>query len=340
MKCASFPGRSSEVGRASASSAQTAGLPWRLGGFLLGVFLVALQAAHPLAALAGENPLEAKRNSIARAKGTNETSHSAWERAVLIGASATAGFTALELLGGTNTQQLRLNRYLDAALALPHQPVRNLGQSLFFTQPETMGPKQVEQALKLQPTLVIGADFLFWFCYGDGATDAERLQRFENGLKMLEPIQCPLVLGDLPDASPAVGLMLTAAQVPGSNGLAAANQRLKSWAASRPNVVILSLSNFMHAALANAPLSLHNQTIPAGRTRALLQFDKLHPSQRGCAALALAIIESLQSARPEQFAGPVRWDPTEVHRLALSPGKADAQEPMQSTGPVGQPATK
>lgn len=289
---------------------------------------------RPQAAIGGESSLRDKPRLASQVVATNQESGSGWERVVMIGASATAGFSAFNFLGGTNTI-LRLDRYLEAALTTPHQPVRNLGHSLFFSQPEIMGPKQVEQALKLQPTLVIGADFLFWFCYGDGATDEERLQRFENGLRMLEPVKCPLVLGDLPDASAAVGIMLSADQVPSAKAMTAANQRLKKWAETRPQVVIMSLSNFMHAAMANAPLTLHGKTIPAGKTRPLLQFDKLHPSQSGSATLALAVIEALQTAKPGQFAGEVRWDPSEVVRLAHMPTQPatppSVNEPRAST---------
>src|ERR1041384_5914358 len=94
-----------------------------------------------------------------------------WSRIVIIGASASSGFTESEPLGGPTTTQLRLNRYVDAALVSSHEPVRNFSSAMFFLQPESQGQSQSEKALQSNPSLVIALDFLFWFCYGDGSTD-------------------------------------------------------------------------------------------------------------------------------------------------------------------------
>src|ERR1044071_1135725 len=94
----------------------------------------------------------------ATAPGTSGKSASArqpWGRIVMVGASASAGFTESEPLGGPTTPQYRLSRYLDAALAVPHEPVRNLANSLLYWDPESTGRYQVEEALKSKPTLVI-----------------------------------------------------------------------------------------------------------------------------------------------------------------------------------------
>src|SRR5206468_11377966 len=131
------------------------------------------------------------------------------------------------------------------------------------------------QALMSKPTLVVGIDFLFWFCYGEGPTDKDRMQRFEQGLKLLETVQCPLVLGDIPDASGASNDMLPADQIPSAETMSAANRRLKQWAATRRQIVIVSLSGFMRSAMANQALTIHGHTVPEGKTRDLLQSDKL-----------------------------------------------------------------
>jgi len=239
----------------------------------------------------------------------------------MVGASATAGFTESEPLGGPKTEQYRLSRYLDAALLVAHEPVQNLANAMFFIQPEAAGRYQIDQALHARPTLVIGIDFLFWFCYGEGPTDKDRLQRFEKGLKLLEVVQCPLVLGDIPDASGASNDMLPADQIPSAETMSAANRRLKEWAAARRKVVIVSLSGFMRTAMANQALAIHGHTVPEGKTLALLQSDRLHPSAFGSAVLALAILDAFQSTRPAHFAAEVRWDPKEVFRLDLNPSQ-------------------
>jgi len=233
----------------------------------------------------------------------------------MVGASASAGFTEAEPLGGPTTPQLRLSGYVDAALLIAHGPVQNLAHAMFFVEPEAAGRYQIDQALKAEPTLVVGIDFLFWFCYGDGRTDQERLQRLEKGLKLLEAIPCLLVLGDIPDASAAANGILRADEIPSREAMAAANRRLKKWAAEHRHVILVSLSEFMRTALANRALTIHGHTLPEGKTRVLLQDDKLHPSPRGCAVLALLILDAVQSARSVQPAGEVRWDPKEVFEL-------------------------
>lgn len=249
--------------------------------------------------------------SLPRQASTN----SPWERIVLIGASVTAGFTESEPFGGPKTHPLRLNRYVDAALAVPHEPARNLASAFVFLQPESASRKQIDDALRAQPTLVLGLDFLFWFCYGDGNTDDERLQRFNQGLKLLESFKCPVVLGDLPDASAAVNRQLRPDQIPTPRALAAANRRLREWAAGRHQVAILPLSSFMRTTLRNQSLRVHRQVLPAGKTLGLLQADRLHPSATGAAFLAVTLLDTFQSTRRGSPDGEVRWDPDEVFRL-------------------------
>jgi hypothetical protein len=247
----------------------------------------------------------------------------------MVGASATAGFTESEPLGGPTTPQYRLSRYVDAALLVPHERVQNLASAMFFMQAEAVGRAQIEQAIKARPTLVVGIDFLFWFCYGDGPTEKDRLQRFEKGLKLLEAVQCPLVIGDIPDASGASDDVLSAEQIPNAEVMSAANRRLKVWAASRQQVVIVSLSKFMRTATANEALTIRGHTLEKDKTRMLLQSDKLHPSPPGCAVLALAILDAIQSTRPASSADEVRWDPKEVFRLVLKPPEGSPGNPAQ-----------
>jgi lysophospholipase L1-like esterase len=259
--------------------------------------------------------------SAARLQAAEESpakKESPWTRVVMIGASATAGYTAGETFGGTNTPRHKLSLFLDAALTAPHEPVRNFSHALFFLQPEGGGKTQVEEALEAKPTLVVAVDFLFWFCYGIVRGDEARLQRFEQGLKLLESFSCPLIVGDIPDASAAlVTGMLKTNQMPSAAVMKSANERLKAWAASRKQVAVVPLADFMRGATANQPLTLHGRTFPEGKTRAFLQNDRLHPSSHGAAVLALAILDAFQAKNPGVSATDVRWDPVEVRRLGL-----------------------
>ena len=151
---------------------------------------------------------------------------------------------------------------------------------------------------------------------------------------MIEAVQCPLVVGDIPDASGASIDMLPPDQIPSAETMSAANRRLKEWAATRKNVVIVSLSGFMRTAMANQALTIHGHTVLEGKTRALLQSDRLHPSAFGSAVLALAILDAYQSTRPVHSAAEVRWNPQEVFRLGFNASQEPSNNPVKQGSPV------
>jgi hypothetical protein len=240
---------------------------------------------------------------------------SPWHRVVVIGASASAGFVLEEPLGGTNTTNCKLRFYLDAAIAAPHPPLRDFSTALMFLNPDAFSQQQIQATLAAKPTLVIGVDFLFWYCYGAGMTDAERLQHFDEGLRLLEKIPCPLVVGDIPDASSATNTgIISSGQVADAAVRAAANERLEKWAASRPQVVVVPLAKFMQDVSGNKALTVHGMKFPAGKTRAFLQDDQLHPTPPGAAILALGILDALAAKEPGFPASDIRWSPIEVYR--------------------------
>ena len=266
---------------------------------------------------AADTRLSSAPNSPPPAQQSLPATNNPLQRIVLIGASGTAGFTESEPLGGTNTDLLRLSRYLDAALVAPHEPVQSFAIALFFLRPEVLGPGEVERARQVKPTLIIGTDFLFWYCYGVVPSEEARLERFESGLNLLATVTCPLVLGDLPDASAAVNGMLSPAQMPKPATLAAANRRLSAWAAPRPNVRLIRLANFMRDSLANNEVVIQGRIWPKETTRNLIQADKLHASREGCAVIALSIMDALTTSPTLLPVESVRWDPAEVLRLAI-----------------------
>ena len=265
----------------------------------------------------GAIPTAHAQSNAVRAQAAQEDaapSRSPWARIVMIGASASAGYTTSEPFGSTNMARYRLSRYVDAALLAPHEPVTNLASALFFLQPETMGRNQIDLTLKLKPTLVLGLDFPFWFCYGNLRTNENRQQRFEIGLQLLEKVPCRVVLGDIPDASAAANGILSEKEIPSADELAAANRRLRAWAEGRSQVILFPLAGFMRAAMGNQAITIHGGTVPAGETRLLIQEDKLHPSAPGCATLAVAILDVIQAKEPPSSPANIRWDPKEVLR--------------------------
>lgn len=246
---------------------------------------------------------------------------------VVIGASASAGFVPSEPFGGSKTPQYRFSHYLTAAFLRPGAPARNLAATTFFLEADNQAKRQIDSALEAKPSAVVGIDFLFWFCYGYVSDESERSARFERGLAYLERLTCPLVIGDIPDASGAAGGMLNAKEIPKPQAIAAANRRLAEWASARKNVSLVSLSEFMSACLQNRALAFGPLTCPAGQTRKLLQSDKLHPARHGCAVLALAVMNALTKERGLISEREVRWDVEEVFRRAVETSGATAPTP-------------
>jgi hypothetical protein len=245
----------------------------------------------------------------------NAAAESAWARVVVIGASASSGFALAEPFGGAYTDQCRLSPYLDAAITAPHPPAKNLATALLFLSPEAIATQEIEAATNNHPTLVIAVDFLFWFCYGNGRDEDDRAARFEYGLKLLDQLPCPLIVGDIPDAASATNSgIISAAQVPSETARAAANKRLREWAKNRSRVTVVSLAKIMQAVKTNGAIKSRHLSVPAGQSLALLQDDQLHPNPRGTAMLALEILDAFTTSQHPALAAEVNWNLEKVYR--------------------------
>jgi hypothetical protein len=241
------------------------------------------------------------------------------ERVAFIGASATAGFgaVALDPDGKEPLVPLPLAASFSGAIAQSTE-VHDFGSGFFFMTPPATGRNQVTRALAIEPTLVVAVDFLFWFGYGadDGNggwidDENERLAKLELGLRELEriPSHVPVVIGDFPDMSRAVGKMLSKAQMPKPETLAKLNDRVKAWLADRPNVVQFSLGDLVERLKSNEPVDIGGLRFERSAGR-LIQTDDLHPTSRGSLALGLRIAEVLR----ERFgdALPIEFTKTEA----------------------------
>ncbi len=210
------------------------------------------------------------------------------ERVVVLGASMAAGFGLERDFAAA----------LEASLRAPHEPVLALGDFLFFTSPLAIATKQVEAALEAEATLAVGLDFLFWFGYGaldprggPIERESERLELLEQGLELLEELECPLVLGDFPDMSAAVGRMISPAQMPEKATLALLSKRVREWAAKREHTLVLPLAELTGKLGSKQEVRIGRHAFPAGAR--LLQHDQLHPTLDGMAAMGQLVCDEL-----------------------------------------------
>lgn len=203
---------------------------------------------------------------------------SAITRCVVIGASMSAGF---------GIQGASLGSALERMLRTPREPVLTDASAWFFMDPAGTAERQIAAARTARATLVVAADYLFWFGYGAVGSEERRLELLEKGLSTLEGFECPLVVGDFPNMGAAVGRgMLMASQMPAVETLARLNERLRAWAREHPNVVVLPLAEAVEKLHGDAAFKLGRQAFPAQSSKRMLQADALHPSRAGLCAVA------------------------------------------------------
>ena len=236
-----------------------------------------------------------------------------WSRVHVIGASASAGFGVRPPLPRTNPERLRPLGLAEVAAAARIGDGRVSGDatSMFFGNPVAVGRAQVAETMAMEPppTIVLASDFLFWFTYGArGASgqpsrdEAQRLELLDAGLDALNPIVeagIPLVVGDLPDMSEAVGRMLARAQMPAPSTLDVANERIRAWASRHPRVAVMALSRLVANLRDGRPFEAGRRIWSEASDGALIQGDRLHPTLSG----TVALLASTEQAANDRFLG-------------------------------------
>lgn len=250
-----------------------------------------------------------------------------FQRITIIGASVSAGFCTDEFMGGRRTPEFRLANFFNEALTCDHQAVVSHASKMLFLDARGSLEKQVDVASKANPTLVVALDSLFWFCYGSDLTPPQRLELFEFGLKQLDRMSAPLIVGDLPDAKHAAGGILAVGEVPPADVLVKCNERLKAWAGEKENVILFPFAAMMKAAVSGEALTLGGRTWDPGKARTLLQRDLLHPSHLGLAAVTVATLDSAgAAAQPPAPQSAYRRDLESLTQDAVQVGVKQSQE--------------
>lgn len=244
-----------------------------------------------------------------------ESAPELFQRAVVIGASVSGGYGISPELVAT----ARLGDFLECLLPEDWPEIEDLGSTSMFTDPHKLGTRMIEKALGSDPTLVVAVDFLFWFSYSSWKPIGSRSDELEAGLALLDRLECPLLLGNLPDMSPAIGgvgphggPMLTRSMVPSAEQLGQFNERILSWAKERGNVTIIPMSEMVSTMHSNEELKIRGNLWPAGSLSDLLQKDLLHPNIEGTIALSILAFDALSTSYPDLGTDVLRWQAKEV----------------------------
>ena len=232
---------------------------------------------------------------------------------VVVGASASAGWgLVLRYLDDEElvvTRLVTLNDVLQACVLKDQKRVLLEGSGLFFMDPEGIGSKQASEAHVQSPTLLVAIDYLFWFGYGNKGVDGSsiprgsegheaRLKLLESGLSRLDRFDCPILVGDFPDMSEAVGYMLGTSQMPAPETLKALNGRLREWADDRDDVSIVPMAGMLQSMKMDKPFEAGRQQWPPNSRTRFIQRDNLHPTLDGLIILAQESMSTLAEADP------------------------------------------
>ena len=254
----------------------------------------------------------------------------------IVGASASAGFGTFIERTGTEGPALQSVDLADlvSTLAPPGTVVSDWSTSMLFHDPCRIAPRALERLLGQRPDAILAIDFLFWFAYGlrdaQGEVIVDERQRdalFEHGLSLLEDLEIPMILGDLPDMRTASGLVLSPRQVPRPETLARLNARLRQWAETRPTVRLVSLESMRRRWLGSTP---------DGRVPRQLQPDRLHPTFEGLVEVLHACRPAMRSFTPTvPLADALDAVPTEELAALLAARIAGAEAPSDAGAPSG-----
>ncbi len=206
-------------------------------------------------------------------------------RPFVIGASVSAGF------GGAPLRDL-----LDESIRGPHQV--DTAADL-FTSRDPVGKirAQVDRALAAAPTVVFALDALFWYVYASWLDADGRMARLEVGLRELERIRAPLVVGDIPWMRDAHPMMIRPEAIPPPEQLDRFNRRIRAWAAERANVVVVPFSAWVEPLLRGEAVAERpgGEPVPAAE---LMAMDRLHPNRRGVIYILGQVDGTLEAAFP------------------------------------------
>ena len=279
-----------------------------------------------------------------QAPSVDATEVPALRRVVVLGASLSQGY-GLESAG----TKLTFADVVEASLRDPHEPVLSKASLLFFTRPEATGKAQVDAASAEKPTLVVGLDFLFWYGYGFFASEKDRLALLEKGLSELERMDCPVLVGDFPDVSLAARSpagssgsarpgLLAPEQVPGPSTLRKLNERIRAWAATRKNVVVVPLGDLVARRTSGEDLVIHGNRWSSAALAGFVQPDRLHPTLEGTIALWLGSLDALVAGRRDVPTSAFEWDAAAISRRlqTIAEGRRAKGEAHESTGASGR----
>jgi hypothetical protein len=248
-----------------------------------------------------------------------------FSRAVVVGHDISGGTGLEKELGapGTLADIVQASLLFEPKVAVECRP---------FAETSVAGT-QIKAAIDANATLVIALDYLIPYVYGAPADDAVRAQKVAAALKALEPLHCPIVLGDVPDLRYVLGLekpSLAEGQVPSPAGLKAINESVVAWAQARKDLVVVAPVSMVFAHVEkNEAFTVRKNLWPQAWLPDLLQSDRVHTRLHGTIALWLAGLDVLCTARQDLDPKAFDWNALSIYKKVYAAKSKQREEAHQ-----------
>ncbi|MCA8924167.1 MAG: SGNH/GDSL hydrolase family protein [Planctomycetes bacterium] len=159
----------------------------------------------------------------------------------------------------------------------------------FGADPLGTTERAVAQLHEGKATLVVAADVFFWYGYRFSSQE-EREAKLAAGLAALDQLDCPLLVGTVPQ--------LTARNIPPQNQptpeqLARLNAEIAEWASARENVRLLPLDRILDAFREGKPITLAGESVTADPAT-MLQPDGIHLTLKGQTMLGMLVLDAIR----------------------------------------------
>lgn len=258
-------------------------------------------------------------------------------RPAILGASASAGFGCETTVPPDGRAVLvDMEAVYNASVPGWHRDPVFLADASFYSRARQAAQEQMDAAVAAAPSVVIALDFLFWSVYharsselsGD-AVLRDRLDALEQSLAQLDRFHGPILVGDIPDMTPAVGRMLSDRMVPPADQLATFNRRIREWAAARPAdapAVVVPVDSLARQIRAGGSVATSYDALSASD---LMQGDHLHPTPLGLAAM---LREGLHALAQRNLITPTDFRTDLRQVLSRLPAEAAAADDRREPG--------
>jgi hypothetical protein len=159
----------------------------------------------------------------------------------------------------------------------------------FFLSPVYFGRQTVSAITQQNATAIMGMDFLFWYAYGS-KTFEQRKQHLQAAFRLLDGVNRPVFVGDLPRATD--NTQLSYDMIPSTNQLAELNRMIYDWAGKQTNAYVVPVASWFDSAKSSSVVTLNKKKVPLKKTE-IFQPDGLHTTEQGLTYVVLLVLDHM-----------------------------------------------